>query len=130
MCTAVIHYRERKLLSDINLSEKVGKVSKMTKALDVCSLPAPLKTQKRFLQRYGVSTHQSLQHVKRRLKGKSKGTGRDLNSAVDKDPSLLDRIVTGEIMFLIRPAIPIRIGKLEITTLSTQTEILPPLRLL
>ncbi|GFV37171.1 hypothetical protein TNCV_1720931 [Trichonephila clavipes] len=35
MCKDVIHYRERKLLSGIDVSEKAGKVSNMTNALDV-----------------------------------------------------------------------------------------------
>ncbi|GFX30500.1 hypothetical protein TNCV_3461511 [Trichonephila clavipes] len=49
MCKAVIHYRERKFLSGIDVSEKAGKVSKTTNALDVRRLPTPLKTSERFL---------------------------------------------------------------------------------
>ncbi|GFV76989.1 hypothetical protein TNCV_690591 [Trichonephila clavipes] len=52
MCKAVIHYHEHKLVRDIDVSEKAGKVSKTTNALDVHGLPAPLKTSKRFLRRY------------------------------------------------------------------------------
>ncbi|GFX96212.1 hypothetical protein TNCV_2291001 [Trichonephila clavipes] len=49
-CKTVIHYRERKLLSDIDVSEKAGKVSKTANALGVHRLLAPLKTSKWFLQ--------------------------------------------------------------------------------
>ncbi|GFU71999.1 hypothetical protein TNCV_2999821 [Trichonephila clavipes] len=50
MCKAVMHYHESKLLSGIDVSEKEEKVSKTT--MDVCRLPAPLKTSKRFLRSY------------------------------------------------------------------------------
>ncbi|GFS49699.1 hypothetical protein TNCV_4344131 [Trichonephila clavipes] len=55
MYKAVIHYRERKLLSGIDVSEKAGKVSKTANALDVSRLPTPLKRLKRFLRRYPYS---------------------------------------------------------------------------
>ncbi|GFW95511.1 hypothetical protein TNCV_1722121 [Trichonephila clavipes] len=47
-CKALIHYHECKLLSGIDVSEKAGKVSKMTNALDVRRLSALLKTWKNF----------------------------------------------------------------------------------
>ncbi|GFX63540.1 putative transposase [Trichonephila clavipes] len=37
-------------MSVVDVPEKVGKVSKTTNALDVCRLPASLKTSKRFLR--------------------------------------------------------------------------------
>ncbi|GFU13788.1 hypothetical protein TNCV_939961 [Trichonephila clavipes] len=43
MHTAVIHYRERKLLDDIDVSEKAGKGLKTTEALDVRRFSAPPK---------------------------------------------------------------------------------------
>lgn len=46
------NYHKLKLLSGINVSEKAGKVPKMTDALGICRLPAPLKSSKRFLRRY------------------------------------------------------------------------------
>ncbi|GFW81790.1 hypothetical protein TNCV_2884641 [Trichonephila clavipes] len=49
---SVVNYRELKLLSGIEISEKDGKVSKRTNALDVRRLLPPLKTLKRFLRRY------------------------------------------------------------------------------
>ncbi|GFV69615.1 hypothetical protein TNCV_4507301 [Trichonephila clavipes] len=49
MCTVGIHYRERKLLSSIDVSEKAGKVLKTTDALDLHKLPAPLRTPKRII---------------------------------------------------------------------------------
>ncbi|GFX46810.1 hypothetical protein TNCV_4039561 [Trichonephila clavipes] len=52
MCKAVIHFGKRKLLRGIDVSEKAGKVSKMTNAMDVHKLPTPLETLKRFLRRY------------------------------------------------------------------------------
>ncbi|GFT82145.1 hypothetical protein TNCV_3910641 [Trichonephila clavipes] len=52
MCKAVIHYRKRKLMSGIDVSEKAGKVLKTTNALNVHRLPAPPKTSKRFLRWY------------------------------------------------------------------------------
>ncbi|GFW36653.1 hypothetical protein TNCV_1956531 [Trichonephila clavipes] len=55
MCTAVIDYHERKILSHINVSEKAGGVKKFTNALDVRRLPAPLKTSKMFLQRTNMA---------------------------------------------------------------------------
>ncbi|GFY07876.1 hypothetical protein TNCV_4288121 [Trichonephila clavipes] len=54
MCVVVIHYRERKLLSDIDTLEMAGKASKTTDALDARSLPAPSKTSKTFLPRKGT----------------------------------------------------------------------------
>ncbi|GFX02582.1 hypothetical protein TNCV_728361 [Trichonephila clavipes] len=50
MCKAIKRYRERKLLSGIDVSKKAGKVS-ITNALDVCRHLAPLKTSKNFLRR-------------------------------------------------------------------------------
>ncbi|GFV97421.1 hypothetical protein TNCV_2039301 [Trichonephila clavipes] len=52
-CTTVRHYHKRKLLSDIDVSGKAGKVSKTANALDIHRLPTPLKTLKRFLWWYG-----------------------------------------------------------------------------
>ncbi|GFW52580.1 hypothetical protein TNCV_405081 [Trichonephila clavipes] len=52
MFKAVKHYRERKILSGINVSKKAGKVSKKTNALEVHRLLAPLKTLKSFLRRF------------------------------------------------------------------------------
>ncbi|GFU15402.1 myosin-11-like protein [Trichonephila clavipes] len=52
MFKAVIYYRERKILSAIDVSEKAGKVSKTTNVLDVHRLPTPLKTLKSFLRWY------------------------------------------------------------------------------
>ncbi|GFW95486.1 hypothetical protein TNCV_1721881 [Trichonephila clavipes] len=93
---ALILYHQLKLLSDINISKKVGKVSKKLDALDVRRIPTPLRTSKRFLRRYGVSTHRT-PHVKGNPKAISNGgMAGNLISAVDKDPSLLGRIVTGE----------------------------------
>ncbi|GFY17552.1 hypothetical protein TNCV_3519071 [Trichonephila clavipes] len=48
-CRDVIHYRERKLLSGIGVSDKAGKVSKTANSLGVCVLRGPLKTSERFL---------------------------------------------------------------------------------
>ncbi|GFU02911.1 hypothetical protein TNCV_1419821 [Trichonephila clavipes] len=47
MCMAVLYYRECKLLSDINVSEKAGKVSNVTNVLDFRRLTTLLKTLKK-----------------------------------------------------------------------------------
>ncbi|GFY19331.1 hypothetical protein TNCV_4127181 [Trichonephila clavipes] len=47
MYKAVIHYRERKHLRGIDISERAGKMSKTTNPLDVRRLHAPLKTSKK-----------------------------------------------------------------------------------
>ncbi|GFS91060.1 hypothetical protein TNCV_2120441 [Trichonephila clavipes] len=52
MCTAVMHYRECKFFSVIDVSEKPEKVPKTSYALDIRRLPAPLKASERFLRRY------------------------------------------------------------------------------
>ncbi|GFY02952.1 hypothetical protein TNCV_979581 [Trichonephila clavipes] len=49
-----MYYRELKLLSGIDVSKKVGKVSKTTNSLDVRGLPVTLKTSKRFLRWYTI----------------------------------------------------------------------------
>ncbi|GFX22911.1 hypothetical protein TNCV_3911581 [Trichonephila clavipes] len=94
MCTAVIHNSKRKLLRGINASQKAGKVSKMTNALDVRRLPAQLKTSRRFLRRL-------CQHIVSRMLNEDQkairmGMAGDLNSAVNKDPTLLNGIVNGD----------------------------------
>ncbi|GFW28935.1 hypothetical protein TNCV_202581 [Trichonephila clavipes] len=50
MFKVMIHYRESKILSDIDASEKAGKASKTMNALDVHRLSAPQKTLKSFLR--------------------------------------------------------------------------------
>ncbi|GFX60907.1 hypothetical protein TNCV_1557621 [Trichonephila clavipes] len=48
-----MRYHKRKILSGINVSERAGKVSNTTNALDVHRLPTPLKSLKNFLRWYG-----------------------------------------------------------------------------
>ncbi|GFW20633.1 hypothetical protein TNCV_1048561 [Trichonephila clavipes] len=45
-------FSERMVLSGIDVSEKAGKGSKTTNALDVRRIPTPLRTSKRFMWRY------------------------------------------------------------------------------
>ncbi|GFT72602.1 hypothetical protein TNCV_974481 [Trichonephila clavipes] len=55
------NYSERKLLSGIDVSEQALKVSKMTTALDIRILPAPLKTLKSFLRQIFLELARHLQ---------------------------------------------------------------------
>ncbi|GFT91109.1 hypothetical protein TNCV_2009081 [Trichonephila clavipes] len=55
MRTAVMQYLERKLFSNIVVLEDAGKVSKMTKALDVHRFSAPRKNRKGFCVGSNVS---------------------------------------------------------------------------
>ncbi|GFX88849.1 hypothetical protein TNCV_2575561 [Trichonephila clavipes] len=52
----LVHYREQKLLNDIDVLEKEGKVLKNTNALDVLILPAPLQTSKWLFLRRQIRT--------------------------------------------------------------------------
>ncbi|GFU67400.1 hypothetical protein TNCV_641001 [Trichonephila clavipes] len=48
MFKPVIHYRESKILTDIDASEMAGKVSKTTNALDIHQLPATAQNIEKF----------------------------------------------------------------------------------